>query len=547
MRHFSLLIGEETRGPLAEDEILAMIAAGALTADSPCRPEGSEDWVPLSVHFKIGGGLRLKRTKAVASDAEEELAAARLDPDIRRRLLLYALADPANVDTFTQVQGMLALADHEKKVAATIRLHRLVGWGALVAASALGAVFGLARGVGGDLLALGAGTFVKEEVSARTSLLILRSEIGQFAELKSRAQRAVFEKPRGGSPGLNVIASRLRIDPYTSFSLRGQVDTTPLARRLAPWGVKLDADRRLHVLREPPPAKVADLLRAQSDILDDVLAPALDEAGFAKLFAEVMETFPVAGFGEAAILRQEAQGLRMSALRIYLDRVVARAQAASTLTAQKTWGSQLEAFSGRLKELQAKVVALTSPAARRQRWSEFNAGPGAELAAWMLTSGAKEVRLNPDNSFALSSIQGLNADSLNQVIVSARVAGDTVCLPWNSKHLGQGKWASEPMGKAFLIERERYRIAEKVIVGGRPYYASLQTPTHRFVYTRLSPQWRYLALARDTDKDLVYALVDEKTFAAAVKGEKLTPDKLAPFNLYLSAEESVRPEGLYVE
>ena len=547
MRHFSLLIGEETRGPLTEDEIATMIAEGALTADQLCMPEGTQDWVPLSDHFKFGGPLKLKRTKPVANEAEEEVAAARLDPETRRRLLLYGLAEPASVDTFTQVQAMLALADHEQKLIASNRRYRLIGFASLAAMMAVGAVIGLSRGFGGDMLAMGGGLFVKEEISARTSLLVLRSEIGQFAELKTRAERAVFEKPRGGSPGFNVIASRLRIDPYSSFSLRGQLDTSPLTRRLAPWGLKLDGDRRVTVLREAPPAKVAALLKDQSELLDDVLAPTLDEPGFAKLFAEVLGTFPSAGFPESARLRAEAEGMRMSGLKIFIDRVDFRAQAASTLTAQKTWATQLEEFSGRLKALQAKVYALTSPAARRQRWSQFNAGPGAELAAWMLTSGGKETKVNGDGSFVVSAIAGINSDSLNQVIVSTRIAGDTVFLPWGSKHLGAGKWASEPMAKAFLIDRERYKVTDKVIVGGRTYYANLQTATHRFVYARLSPQWRYLALARAGDTDTVYALVDEKTFAKVSKGTTLTPAELAPFNLYLSAEESVRPEGLYVE
>ena len=110
MRHFSLLIGNETRGPLTEDEVLAMISEGALTADTPCLPEGAQDWVPLSDHFKFGVTLKLKRSKPVSTEVEEEIAASRLDPDTRRRLLLYALAEPASVDTFTQVQAMLALA-----------------------------------------------------------------------------------------------------------------------------------------------------------------------------------------------------------------------------------------------------------------------------------------------------------------------------------------------------------------------------------------------------------------------------------------------------
>ena len=547
MRHFSLLIGNETRGPLTEAEVSAMIAEGVLTADTPCMPEGAQDWAPLSDHFKFGVTLRLKRTKPVSTEAEEEIAATRLDPDTRRRLLLYGLAEPASVDTFTQVQAMLAIADHEKNVASTNRLHRVVGLAALITMIGGGALLGLSRGFGGDALAFCGGLFVKEEVNARTSLLVLRSEIGQFAELKSRAERAVFEKPRGGSPGFNVIASRLRIDPYTSFSLSGQVDTSPLTRKIAAWGLKLDADRRVYVLREAPSPRASELLTAQSAVLDDVLSPALDEAGFAQLFAETMSTFPSAGFPEAGRLRVEAEGMRMSALKIFIDRVDFRAQAASTQSAQKAWSAELLAFSGRLKALQAKVHALTAPAARQQRWSTFNSGQGAELAAWMLTSGAKDVRLNPDGTFVVTAVSGINSDTLNQVIVSVRIAGDTVFFPWNSKHLGTGKWTSEPMAKAFLIERERYKVTDKVTVGGRTYYANLQTATHRYVYTRLSPRWRYLALARDTDKDMVYALVDEKTYAAASKGATITPAELAKFSLFLAAEESVRPEGLYVE
>lgn len=547
MRHFSLLIGNETRGPLTEAEIMAMIAEGTLTADMLCAPEGSPDWVPLSDHFKFGVTLKLRRTKAVSTEVEEEIAATRLDPDTRRRLLLYGLAEPANVDTFTQVQAMLALADHEKKVTSTQRLHRGVGYAALIAMIGVGALLGLSRGFGGDALAFCGSLFVKEELNARTSLAILRSELSQFAEIKTRAERAVFEKPLGGSPGFNVIASRLNIDPHSSFSLRGQVDTAPLTRKIAGWGLKLDDDRRVYVLHEAPSAKAAELLGAQAAVLDEVLSPTLEEAGFAQLFAEVMNTFPAASFTEAGRLRKEAEGLRMSALKMFIDRVDFHAQAASSQSAQKAWSGQLLAFSERLKALQAKVYALTSPVARRKRWSEFNSGQGAELAAWMLTSGAKEVRVNPDGTFVISEISGINSDSLNLVIVSARIAGDTVFLPWNSKHLGTSKWTSEPMAKAFLIDRERYKVSDKVTVGGRTFYASLQTATHRFVTTRTSPQWRYLALARDTDKDRIFALVDDKTYAAASKGATITPAELAKFNLYLRAEESVRPDGLYVE
>jgi len=98
MRTFSLQIGNETRGPLTEAEIETMIAEGALTADMLCLPEGTQDWVPLSEHFKVRVTLKLKQTRPVSNEAEEEIEAVRLDPEIRRRLLLYGLADPGNVD-----------------------------------------------------------------------------------------------------------------------------------------------------------------------------------------------------------------------------------------------------------------------------------------------------------------------------------------------------------------------------------------------------------------------------------------------------------------
>jgi hypothetical protein len=547
MRHFSLLIGNQTSGPLTEAEIAAMIAEGKLAADTPCLPEGAQDWAPLSDHFKFGSALKVKWSKSVSTEAEEKLAAKRLEPETRRRLLLYGLGEPANVDTFSQVQATLALADHERKITSTNRLHRIVGLATLCVMIGIGAASGLARGFGGDALAFCARLFVKDEVNSRASLVVLRSEIAQFVVLKTRAEQAVFEKPRGGSPGFNVIASRLNIDPHSSFSLHGQVDTAPLMRKASVWGLKLDADRRVYVLRDTPSIKASELLSAQSAILDEVLTPALDEAGFSLLFAEVMSTFPPATFTEAARLRVEAEGMRMNGIKLFIDRVDSRAQAAGTQTAQKAWGVQLVAFSERLKALQAKVHALTSPKARRQRWSEFSSGQGTELAAWMQSSSAVEVRLNPDGTFVVSSIAGINSDSLGQVIVSTRIAEGTAFLPWNSKHLGVGKYLSEPMPKASLIDRERYTVTDKLTVGGRTYYANLQTPSHRFVYTRTSPQWRYLALAREKDKDRVFALVDEKTYAGAKKGLMIIPADLSKFSLYPTAEESVRPEGLYVE
>jgi hypothetical protein len=547
MRNFSLLIGNETRGPLTEEEIAAMIAEGALAADTLCAPEGSQEWVPLSEHFRFGGKLKVKWNKPVSTEAEEGLAAARLDPDTRKLLLAYGLADAVSVDRFTQVQALLAIADHEKKVRATNRLHAVVGMTVLSAMVAVGTAIGLNAGPGGALVALGARQIIKEEVSSRANLTNLRNEIAQFADLKARATKAVFEKPRGGTPALNLIASRLQIDPATAFSLRGQADLSPLYKKIAAWGIKPDEDRRIYVLRETPGARALELLRTQESVLEEVLSAPLDEAGFAQLFAEAMTTFPAGTFTEAGLLRSEAAGMRMGGLRFFIERVDFHAKAAAGTAAHKQWCAELVGFSERLKALQAKVLARTSPEARRQRWSEFNAGQGAELATWVLTSGAKDTRLNADGTFTVKGVPSLNASTMNLVLVSTRIKGDTVFLPWGSKYLGKGNWTSETLPSAHLIDRERYKVVDKVTVGGRTYYAKLRTPTHTFVMSRSAPQWRYVAIARPTDKEPLFALVDERSYASAQLGTVLDLAALAKMDLYSKATESTRPEGLYDE
>jgi hypothetical protein len=544
MRHFSLQLGNETRGPLTEDEISAMIAEGALSADTLCLPEGATEWVPLSTHFKFGSTLKVRWSKPVSTEGEEEIAATRLDEDTRKRLLVYGLADAVSVDRFTQVQAMLAIADHEKQLRAQLDLHRYAGLAALGLAALGGVWLGLTAGPVADVLALLPRPVITERGDSRTRLSVLRSEIEQFALIKARAERAVFEKPKGGAPGLNLIASRLNIDPATAFAFRGQADTTPLARKTAVWGLTPDADRRIYVLRDRPTGRPAELLQAQVDVLDQVLSAPLDEAGFSQLFAEVMTGFPAATFTEAGLLRNDAAGMRMSALGIFIDRVDFRARAAASVSAQKQWSTELTAFSDRLKALQAKVHARTAPEARRRRWSEFNAGPGAELAAWVLTSGAKEAKINPDGTFTVNGVPSINATSLDQVIVTARLNGDTVYLRWGSPYLGAGDWRSETLPKTHFIERERYKVVDKTVVGGRTLYARFETSSHVFVKTRVSPRWHYLAIARATDKEPIFALVDEKAYAAAAKGAPLELTELAKADLYLKAEESARPDGL---
>ena len=145
MRHFALFIDNEVRGPLSEYEVQDLISAGTATAETLCAPAGSTAWEPLSNHFTFGSTLKLNRGPAVERTAEESTAQAnRLDPEVRRNLLMYGLADAATVDQFAPAQAEAALAARIAEIQSGRRRHQFAGLGAFLTALALGAYLGLA-------------------------------------------------------------------------------------------------------------------------------------------------------------------------------------------------------------------------------------------------------------------------------------------------------------------------------------------------------------------------------------------------------------------
>ena len=136
MRQFALFIDNEVRGPLSEYEIQDLINAGTVHAETQCAPAGSAEWEPLSKHFTFGSSIKLNK-KVEKSEAEAAVDANRLDVDVRRKLLMYGLADSATVDQISQAQAEIVLADHEADLRVKITAHRTVGLSAFVVTLAL--------------------------------------------------------------------------------------------------------------------------------------------------------------------------------------------------------------------------------------------------------------------------------------------------------------------------------------------------------------------------------------------------------------------------
>lgn len=547
MRHFALFIDNEVRGPLSEYEVQDLIAAGTVNGQTLCAPAGSTEWEPLANHFTFGSTLKLNRAPAVEkSEAELAAEANRLDPEVRRSLLMYGLADGATVDQISPAQAEAALAGQIARIQAARRLHLIAGWSAFVLAGATGATLALtdtpvARALGSVAL-----SFTKDDPRQAELARRFETELRTFEKLRADALAATFAAPTGGAPARAALLARLKVNTATGFNLRGEVDTAPLAGLVGKWNVKLDPAVRVFVLPAALPDTVARKIEEQSNVLDAVLAPVLDDAGFDSLRAEVVRGFPeFSAAPESARLKTEVEAMKLPELKAMIERVEFRAQAAEKAPATKDWSPQLRAFAGQLRDLLARVQTNVNPVARGRRWSEFNAGPGAELAAWVLGADAREAKVDDKGAFVLDETAKLDAAAAaTRVLVTTQLNNDTVYLAWGSKFLSCRTLDSHEIPKEQFLAREAYKVVDKPATGGRRCLAKARVGGRELAVERVSPRWHFLTVAREKDADSLVVAVDEETYAKFAVGQVVPFETLASLQVFARPVESPVPAPL---
>ena len=561
MRHFALFIANEVRGPLSEYEVQDLIAAGTATAETLCAPAGSTAWEPLSNHFTFGSTLKLNRGPAVERTEEESTAQAnRLDPEVRRNLLMYGLADAATVDQFAPAQAEAALAGRIAEIQSSRRRHQFAGLGAFLTALALGAYLGLADTPVASLLGQAAGIWSKEDPKVTEQTKRLEADLRTFEKLRAEAAAAVFAPPVGGTPALPTLTARLRVAEGSRFNVSGGVDTAPLAGLVGKWNVKLDPTTRLFLLPTPMPTEQAAKVEEQSRVLDVILSPLMDDAGFDSLRQETVRNFPdQPGVPESARLKTEVENMKLAELKVMIDRVEFRARACeqqgstTNLTGSsaqqagvlREWAPKLRSFAGQLRELHNRLQINVNPAARGKLWSEFNAGPGAELAAWVLGANAQEVKVDAQGAFVIAETAKLDAAAAaGRLLATTQINNDTVYLAWGSKFLNCRDLASAEISKEQLLAREEYKVVDKPLTGGRHCVAKGRVGGRDLTIERTSPQWRFLTVARDKDADSLVVGVDAATYDKFAVGQVVPFEVLNGLRVFARPVESAIPSPL---
>jgi hypothetical protein len=457
MRRFFLHIDNETRGPLTEEEIAALIADGTVNAETLSAPEGSKEWEPLSAHFSFGSRLKVNRGKQVATEAETGADAARIDPDLRKKLLIYGLADAATVDGFTQTQALVAVKSREDILRTQLRQHNLAKTVSFLALIPLAIVAGLYAPWVEAVLSVLTSKAIIESGSAKVELAGCHQSIRQVRWHQQKIKSLTFAPPLGGLLVEEAVVNRLRIAPENSFFLNGRFGSEGLSQKFAKDGSPLRRDnRQVHLLKEMP--------------------------------------------------------------------------------------------SGRLLELlDASEASLKNPAGRGQDgWPAFEKSSGKELeklirAATLATSAA-----GANGGFEFESIPPINQSMARQLVIEIPARGSMVFATYTATALDQPPlgWQAEPMPQSLYVAKEKYFVVKKVAVGGRTLKATITTPYHSFEVTRVSPIWRFIAIARKDDKDAVFVLTDEETFESAQAGDRFDHIKSSAVRCFMEPVESATPPGL---
>lgn len=567
MRQFALYIDEAVQGPFSEYEVQDMIHSGKVTAETLCAPAGSEAWEPLSNHFTFGSNLKLSRrtTERPAATEETEPSLPRLDHDIRRRLLMYGLADAASVDQISPVQADVLIRDTEARIRRQILAWRVAtyaclglgavgGWLALNTAPVIGTLGGVADSVA-----------KQQDAKANNFWSNFSRRATEFEEGSIAASKAAFADPQGGVAAGPILLGRLQVSEETAynFSTRIELNSETLVGPLAKFGINLEPRRTVHLLGVDLPEDVMRKARAQAETLQLVISPLLDNAQFEPMRDELLTKFPDAPeIPDAARLRSELATLKVGDLQMAADKVLFKAREAEALgdgkgaksgsgpgpKAHALWAPRLRDFAAQINLLRDRIRINTDPDARRKVWSDFNLGTGAELAAWVLSHGARTMESDEQGDLRLAETANLRTDTLQRrALVSFRINEDTVFLPWDSNFLVIGEVTSARIPNDVFLARERYKVVSLIEAGGKRHVYRSDVGGRLLSLFRESPKAHYLAVAREKDTDVLTVRVTEAMFRAAKRGDVVPFETLVNLPVHATPAEPIAPNNLTPE
>lgn len=612
MKEYSLFIDDAVSGPLPQAEIEAKIKSGELPADVMIAAPGDAEWRPAKEVLSIRPSVRLSRKSA---DEERRLREAReekLDPEVRKKLMLYDLADAISVDKFSPEEASAAIAAYERKQANAKYTKIGVGIGAF--ALTFGAVFFTLdkvqlSGINRGLLAPITEMMVAPNEELPAQIRSTARDIEALDKLREEVNALEFRMPQGGRSPERDFVKRVYIPKEESNFISGKVDASLILAAILPAGKKPDSIEVFFTKRVSSEArktieKAVELLALMKTPLwtdEELATKASEELGsilpapesgpaaryaeelksqLTKLTASNIEQEPAewAATLSGEVDRQDSQG------RFYNPIEKARLL---TRTPDKEMLTQLG--SAKLKK-EIENLPKDSPSkhsvvrwcvhdmppfldkfqkfvddnrifysakTREALWKDFTDKSKSLLAEEFELASMDAFPLAEDGSFR---IPGTRASGM---CLSIRFGNTLLYVPGELKIPAPDSKSEvkaftvkdekrERVKKEDLVLQEKYRVAKKISVGGKTYFATGKVNKKPIQILRTAPILNYIEVERQGENDpkakpaknICLLIPDKAVFDGMGVGTIVPVEQLLKYEMFQEPKETQAPAKL---
>lgn len=232
-----LRINNQPAGPFSESEIQTRLQSGFVDDADLCAEVGTENWVPIAEAIPARKTVRLARKNAQEEAAVRAEKSEKIDPDLRKKLLLYNLADAISVDKFTPAQAEAAVKfyedahqkDKKVKIIAATTLGVLVFAGVFALCSFIKLDGAPNRHLLAPLVELMLETNPAYEKNAKATAQSAK----EFIAFREEIENLEFRLPAGNDPRSNFV-NAVKIPEGKRTFITGTLDTAALRREITP-------------------------------------------------------------------------------------------------------------------------------------------------------------------------------------------------------------------------------------------------------------------------------------------------------------------------
>lgn len=564
MKEVVLFVDGKTVGPFSEEDVRARFAAGEFPAETPCAEPGAAEWKSLGEVFPAKKSVRVARKTQKEEEEMKTAVSEKLDPEVRKKLLLYNLADAISVDKFTPVQADAAIRVHEAELQKGKKLKIAAGVGGFVLSFALAWSFFSYVNVGTAPGGRGLKIFEKafwepSDPALEKTLRRVLTDKERLTELREEIANVKFLTPRGQGSPRQTFLGYVEIKNPDISDVTGTADISALAGTVPAellGSAKFEAIQ-LSRLDQETEKRIAE----QNRLFVILTSPPWDDAALREAIAkDLASEYPYEdGVPECAEFLKYVKGIRASGVPIdaqlqalnrrlgeiaqskeiqsrLQNRMAAKFKAQSKDTTKKDGGADgkttlriqaraasskraVDWASGRMPKFMEKLTDYLaekeiyySGEARQRIGSEFFQEEFPKIAAVIEKNETQRAPVAEDGSFVLPG-----RNTRNIIFVGHfSGAGDIYFVPSAD---GNANAAAAKDGFANLVSvrdlkvnrktlkpedvlmEERYKVVAKEKTGGVPLAASGKLLSRDVYIVRTTPEWFYITVEKIPDAD----------------------------------------------